>query len=345
MAGQTDIGLPGLTGAYRLRWKRRRFLFRIWRKKLELTAVADRTKAIAPSDILLFATVRNEMQRLPYFLQHYRNLGVRHFLIVDNGSTDGSAAYLRAQDDVSLWSTDHSYKLSRFGMDWIGWLQLRHGHGHWCLTVDADELLVYPDVETRALSDLTAWLDRAGQHAMGALLLDLYPRGPVTAPSPDAARDPLSHLQWFDPDGYRSKRHPYYGNAWIQGGVRERMFFRDAPERAPSLNKIPLVRWDRRFAYVSSTHQILPRRLHLDYDLNRPDHVSGVLLHTKFLPDIGARSAEETQRRQHFENSALYQDYYRDLQQGPTLWQEGSARYFGSHSLVQRGLMSKGNWV
>ena len=35
--------------------------------------------------------------------------------------------YLLAQPDVSLWSTDASYKAARFGMDWINHLLRRHG--------------------------------------------------------------------------------------------------------------------------------------------------------------------------------------------------------------------------
>ncbi|MEC7668014.1 MAG: glycosyltransferase family 2 protein, partial [Pseudomonadota bacterium] len=128
--------------AYRMRWTRRRLLARAWRKRRQLTSVGDRTDAIAPDDILVFATLRNEAVRLPHFLSHYRALGVRHFLIVDNHSTDNTAAFLRDQPDVSLWTTADSYKKSRFGMDWLTWLMIRHGHGHWCLTVDADELLI-----------------------------------------------------------------------------------------------------------------------------------------------------------------------------------------------------------
>ena len=51
-------------------------------------------------------------------LDHHRKLGVRHFLIVDNASTDGTAQLLD-QPDISLWTTSASYKASRFGMDWL----------------------------------------------------------------------------------------------------------------------------------------------------------------------------------------------------------------------------------
>ena len=335
----------GLWHAYRLRWKRRRFLFRIWRKRKEITVSVDRTAQIGRDAILAFATVRNEIVRLPHFLDYYRKLGVSHFLLVDNGSDDGTAAYLADQPDVSLWSTTHSYRLARFGMDWLGWLHLRYGNKHWCLTVDADELLIYPACENRDLKELTAWLDQEGQMSFGALMLDLYPKGPLAATSYAPSDDPVAALGWFDADNYRDQIHEYYGNLWIQGGVRERMFFANEPARAPTLNKTPLVRWSWRYAYVSSTHQILPTRLHDVFDFEGDSKVSGVLLHTKFLPTVGAKSQEELTRGQHFQNTALYRDYHQSLAANPDLWYAGSCRYEGPEKLVELGLMSKGHWV
>lgn len=141
--------------ALRLRWKRRQYLARAFRKRRQVRVVCDRTKTIKPGAILAFVTIRNEGVRLPYFLTHHRKLGVEHFLIVDNDSDDGSRDWLAGQADVSLWVTGHGYKQARFGLDWLTWLQRRHGHGHWCLTLDADEIMVYPYWESRNLRALT----------------------------------------------------------------------------------------------------------------------------------------------------------------------------------------------
>lgn len=175
----------------RLRYKRKRLLFRAFRKRHELTCLADRTGAIAASDILVFTTLRNEQIRLPYFLRYYRELGVRHFLMVDNGSDDGSTEYLLAQPDVSLWRTEASYKSSRYGIDWINWLLRKYGTGHWTLTVDPDEFFVYPFCDTRPIDALTDWLDTYDIRAFPAMMLDMYPKGPIDAVPYRAGDDPF----------------------------------------------------------------------------------------------------------------------------------------------------------
>ncbi len=335
--------LTSLREAYRLRLKRRRFLLRAWRKSRELSALQNRTAQITATDILCFATVRNEALRLPYWLDYYRRLGVGHFLIVDNASDDGTASILANQPDVSLWATSDSYKKSRFGIDWLTWLHRKYAHGHWALTVDADELLVYPDSGTRNLHALTGWLAKHDIASFGAVMLDLYPKGPLSKAPYQAGQDPLEVLPWFDPTT-RSKPNQRFGSLWIQGGVRERVFFPERPERAPTLNKVPLVHWKRDYAYVSSTHHMLPRRLNRVFAAQGVSQPTGVLLHTKFLHNICEKSIEEMTRKQHFENSSLYVNYYESLIGDPDFWGEGSVEYRDTTQLEHLGLMSKGDW-
>jgi hypothetical protein len=66
----TDLWL-----AYRLRWKRRRYLFRAWRKAAQLRQV--KRGAFGSDAVLAVLTVRNEMLRLPYLVLiqfRYNNL-------------------------------------------------------------------------------------------------------------------------------------------------------------------------------------------------------------------------------------------------------------------------------
>ena len=330
--------------AYRMRWKRRRLLFRAWRKRRQISAAVNRTGAISADDILLFSCVRNEAARLPFFLKHYRSLGIGHFLFVDNDSNDGTAEYLADQADVSLWKTRASYRLARFGMDWLTWLMIRYGHDRWCLTVDADEILIYPNWKKRGLADLAAWLDGRGMRAFGAMMLDMYPEGALAEHPYVPGESPFDVLCWFDAQGYSTKYQPKLENLLIRGGVRERIFFQQEPERAPTLSKTPFVHWHRRYAYVSSTHSLLPPFLNHVRGPQAEDLPSGILLHSKFIDRVVERSRVEQQRNEHFENGALYRAYYQSLTQNPVLWCEQSCRYESWTQLEELGLMQRGEW-
>ncbi len=296
-------------------------------------------------DILLFSTVRNEAVRLPWFLDHYRRLGVGHFLFIDNASDDGTRELLLDQGDVSLWHTGASYKRSRFGQDWITALMLRHGVGRWCVQVDADELLVYPHWQTRPLPALTEWLDRSGQRSFAAMLLELYPKGALGAQAYVPGTDPLTLLRWFDAGNHVLRHNPLLDCLLMQGGVRARNFFGTTPNRAPTLTKLPLVKWGRDSVWVNSTHSALPRALNRVYATYGGICTSGGLLHTKFLPLVVERSAVEKARGQHFGNAPVFADYYDAVMAAPDLWCAASTRYHGWRQLERLGLISRGGWV
>jgi hypothetical protein len=331
--------------SYRLRLQRRRWRIRAFRKRRELHPVANRTADIKPSDLLLFSTQRNEGVRLPWFLKYYRDMGVNHFFFVDNGSDDGSLDYLAQQPDVSVWTTEAGYKRARFGMDWMNWLLMRYGHNHWCLTVDPDELFLFPFCDTRPLRALTDWLDASSIKSFGAMLLDMYPKGRLDQQPYLPGQNPLEIASWFDAGNYAIQKNPTFGNLWIQGGPRARMFFADEPARAPALNKIPLVKWNRRYAYVSSPHNLLPRGLNQIYDEWGGEKASGVLLHTKFLDTFGAKAEEELSRKQHYGASREYLAYAEAIKDNPDLWCKWSEKYINWRQLEILGLMSKGNWA
>ncbi len=337
--------MSGIFTRYRLRWLRRRWRFQAYRRRRDLYPVRQRTHGISGGDVLLFATLRNERIRMPYFLSYYRALGIGHFLIVDNASDDGTREYLAAQPDVSLWTTGASYKRARYGMDWINGLLSQHGHGHWCLVVDADEFFVYPYSDTRPIRALTDWLDASSVRSFSAMLLDMYPKGPMTAQPYAEGQDPFEIAQWFDTGNYTFLKNELYGNLWIQGGPRARVFFADDPEKAPALNKIPLVHWDRSFVYARSTHMLLPRGLNFVYDAWGGEKASGILMHAKFLDILAAKTDEEMRRGQHFASSTEYRAYKAALDRQPDLWCKWSERYINWRQLEILGLMSKGNWA
>ncbi len=328
-----------------MRLRRKRHILRAQRKSGELRSVQNNTRRIREGDVLLVSTFRNERIRLPFFLEYYRRLGVDHFLFVDNASTDGTLNYLEGMEDVSVWYTEASYKKAGFGIDWMNGLKRKYAHGHWVLVADPDEFFIYPFCDTRPITALTDWLDNSGIRSFSAMLVDVYPKGRLDAQPYREGQNPLDIACWFDSGNYSVKRNPEYGNLWIQGGPRRREFFADNPKKAPALNKTPLVKWDRRYAYVSSTHTLLPRGLNRVYEVDGGEKASGALLHAKFLDTFQGKAEEELERREHYGGSVEYEAYAEQMRNQPDLWCKWSEKYINWRQLEILGLMSKGNWA
>jgi hypothetical protein len=331
---------------YKLRIKRKKLKLRAARRgRRDLTSVENRTPSLQKSDIVLITTLRNERKRLPFFLDFYRNLGVNHFLIVDNGSTDGGREYLAAQPDVSLWTTTESYKRAGFGVHWMNYLLRKYAVGRWILCVDVDEFFVYPHCDTRPLGALTDWLDACSVRSFGTLLLDMYPKGKIQDARYHDGDDPIRTAPYFDAGNYVYSMNAKYKNLWIQGGPRQRVFFADKPSFGPALNKIPLVKWGRANMYISSTHVILPRSLNVVYASDGSQKISGCLLHTKFIDSFIELAEDKALRSQHYAGGREYK-YYEKLTDVETdLFTPESTKYRNWQQLSDLGLMSTGGWA
>ena len=297
-----------------------------------LTRLDARAIPVRPNEVRCFATVRNEAVRLPHFLDYHRNLGIDRFFVVDNASEDGSAEYLLAQSDVHVFHTSESYATSRFGVAWLNELLDGHGVGHWTLTLDADELLVYPLSETVDIHRLTSFLSQAQADGLVTFLLDMYSRAPIRETSYSPGSPFLAACRYFDRDTYHQKDA---NGIPVRGGPRHRLFWRghERPKPSPVLKKGPLVRWRAGLAYEASTHLIA--------DLRLPRTVTGALLHFKFFADLYTNAEKETERKEHWDSAAQYAAYWSVLEQNPALsaFFEGSMRYENSMQLVETGLL------
>ena len=298
---------------------------------------------IEKNDILLFSTMKNETFRLPYFLQYYRDLGVDHFIFIDNDSDDGMMEYLRDQKDVSIYYTDKSYKESHYGIYWLNYLLKKHGSHHWCLTCDPDEFLVFPHIDSRDLKKLTNYLDSCQLKSFFAPLIDMYSDTYVDKTFYNPGDNPFMVCPYFDKDGYIFHRYnSNYRHYNMQGGVRQRVFNKENPKLSPALHKIPLIKWKNHYAYVSSTHVAIPRFLN---ENNNTNLTTGVLLHFKFMDKIIKKIDIELDAKQHWDDSYEYKQYNKVLKEKTLLFDENiSCEYKDWHTLKDLGLLNLGNW-
>ena len=285
------------------RWEalRRRLVFSVSepvratvRTALKRSEVHDVTvrPELASAGIVAVLVVKDEAVRLPFVLDYYRRLGVDHFVVLDNRSTDGLRALLAPEPDVSLFAAEGVYGRSRFGNDWLNGVLGRHCVGKGVLWIDADELLVFSERPDATLPELVAELDRRGRRSFHTLMLDMYSDRAADENVVGPGDDPLDVCALYDRSGYVHYTDPHTRTTWIKGGVRGRLFFPDV-SRGPALNKTPLVRWRRHYHFLKSAHELWPAHL------NGGGPVEGVLLHFKFTSTSVRKMVDSEVRSQH----------------------------------------------
>ena len=129
-----------------------------------------------PDVLGLFSIMRDEMWFLPAFLDYYRGIGVRQFVILDDGSLDGTREHLLAQPDVVVLASEYGFgaparvshvpvlgsllpflgKEIRAGRAYKELIPQRYFKGKYALYADADEFLFLPP----GLSSLAQVIDR-----------------------------------------------------------------------------------------------------------------------------------------------------------------------------------------
>ncbi|MCH8617138.1 glycosyltransferase family 2 protein [Sphingomonas sp. SM33] len=279
---------------------------------------------------LVISVVRNEGPRIGEFLQHYRGLGAAHFLIVDNGSTDGTRETLVAEPDVDLFATDQPFDAaSKHG--WITRMIQEYGD-RWYLLADADEHAVFDGANN--LREVVRAAERLRLRRVRGALLDMYGDGPIGASKRGSEERLVDAYPYFDPDGYVEQREVALTTR--VGGPRKRALSSVDPDLEPQLTKYPLFRL-RPEDTVVSPHYIHPPMV------GEEDPCWLALLHFKFDVDGRMRIADAVRRGQYWRNSYEYRVYQKAIEQEPdlTFMTERSRRYRGPGDLVALGIIEE----
>ena len=300
-------------------------------KKSSLRRIDKNNINIKESEIIAFSCVRNEILRLPYFLEYHRKLGVDRFIFIDNASTDGTKDYLLSQHDTNVFYTKASYASSKCGIDWLNQLLSEYGTNHWILTLEPDELLVYPLCESVNLHELTKYLDTTGAQAMKTLLIDMYADKAIKDTCYKTGESFLEYCRYFDRNSYFNLDED---NIATIGGPRSRLFWEgyNRGKPPPYLVNVPLVKWHNDINYVSGTHFMADVKL---------TALTGVKQHFKFFSDFYEYAKTEAYRKEHWDNASEYATYWDVLSKKPRLsaMYDGSIEYQDSMQLVNLGLM------
>lgn len=276
--------------------------------QLELISSAKRLRDVLAEPPHVMVPVRNEKVMLPHFLAHYRRLGAGGFLIADNCSEDGTREYLLEQPDVALFSVDTEYRHSHYGVAWQQALLGNFCIGRWVVLADADEFLVYPDCENRALADFLAEIEREGADAVRIGMVDMYPFGSLDEAN-IARLTPFEAAPWFD-------RHPlkpwrlgsgYYSNSVSYvSALRHRLDPQAEPNAFTSV-KTALVRYQSWMHFSRGLHDAAGVTLSARW---------AWFAHFKYHAGFAERVRTEIRRGQHFSDAKEYRRYQAMLAKG-----------------------------
>lgn len=196
---------------------------------------------------ILFCVIKNDVDKLKYFFEHYRKKGIEVFVFLDNHSTDGTLEYLLQQKDTIVFESAQEYTSAR-RVAWINRMVGMYGENEWCLVVDSDELVDYIDSEKYSFSDITKRAEKQGIKRIEGFMLDMYSEeGLFNSKQKD---DWYLNNIYFDKDSYELKS--WMHGLIIRGGPRKRVFQRDM-----QLSKYPLFYFGKE-DFIASSHYMIP---------------------------------------------------------------------------------------
>ncbi len=186
--------------------------------KIRLVKKRQQKKKEADSKYLpvLICVVKDEQEKLALFFSHYRKLGIKEFVFIDNMSTDKTMEFLMKQKDTEIYSVHQKFR-GYVKEGWINRILAEYGFCRWYLVVDVDELLVWPQIETRSLEEVIRVLQERKQYRPLAIMVDMYSKDILFKKE---SQKVFKEYCYFDKDTYYWKDN--YAVNILSGGPRER---------------------------------------------------------------------------------------------------------------------------
>lgn len=171
----------------------------------------------SPTSPVVLVVVKDEIDRMNLFFEHYRALGVHQFLIIDNNSTDGTREFASSQKDTRVYLINDLFQTQK-KVAWIEKILTITGYDRWYVVVDSDELLDYVGSETHTLENLIDSRPKSECDYIQGFLVDMYAENPVFSVSCKYKEIPKV-FNLFDKDTYYRE-----GSIFVYGGPRHRVF-------------------------------------------------------------------------------------------------------------------------
>lgn len=252
---------------------------------------------------ILFCVIKNDMEKLPYFMEHYRRLGVEVFIFMDNDSTDGTREYLCGQYDTIVYNSKQEYSSAR-RVAWLNRLIAMYGNNKWCLIVDSDEFVNYIGSEENNLTEVIKIAKQRNFNRIQGFMLDMYSKDGLFKKNEQDSF--LSTNRFFDRSSYELKGSDK--GLLIHGGPRKRIF-----KNNMLLSKYPLFYFGKNDV-IANSHYMVP------VASIKSCLVGVVLCHYKFIDDADITKIKEAVKNENYaSNSEDYKKYLAAIQKEESL--------------------------
>lgn len=331
--------------------KNRKFFFRYtWPLKLaalragrQLCRVFGKPDGRKIGSVIAVVPYYGDHRMLPWFLGYYRKLGVRLFVFLDISADKDLPGRLESATDCAVW---HPKGFMHPGktIDALNHLRHLYARNKWCLSVEPYDFLVFPKCETRHIRDLTDFIESEQRRHVFAIVVDAYGDGPACEMRASDDVSPFEQLPYFDRFGYQTAAGEALDVVPILGGVQRRYLYGDEPQRAPALNRIPLLKltWD--CYYLASTRVVVPARFNTPHSEWHSTTTACLLRYALLGSEMPLHLAKQAEPAQ------LHPDTITPLFAGSeamvsaTLKNQGSQKFGSSRDLLECGLINNGQW-
>jgi Glycosyl transferase family 2 len=293
------------------------------------------------NELIVLCTVSNGLPWVKSFVEHYFSLGVKHIVLLDNDSTDGTVEACSRYDGVTVLCTKAPYKTHQLHMR--RYLIDRFGNEGWSLFVDMDEHFDYPYSDIIPLDSLLGYLNSKAYTAVTAQMLDMFAESPLSVRKHKPVETWKAEHRFYDISDVKRINLPEEGDLLrrnvfesdevavrLRGGVRERVF-----GFSPFLTKYPLTFSDGTIQGRQRPHKIFNARI---------ADLTCVLFHYKFYglslqgywkTSIDMKDKENPQRRR------VYEQYMESLEDDTDLQikRESAKEISSVNELLENGFL------
>lgn len=269
-----------------------------------------------PDELMVICLVRDGELYVNSFIKHYAQMGVKHVVLLDNGSTDRTIALAKKYANVTILRSPLPFK--RYKMALRHYLIRYFGQqDRWLLYVDIDELFDYPYSDIVKLPQFLGYLRQGRYTAVVAYMLDMFSEQPLTAIKSHVEDDLKAIYRLYDiadivrMDYYFPRNElPTNEIKAYFGGIRRTLF---DPQAITGLvlTKHPLFLLDGHLnPLFVHEHSVQNARI---------ADVTAVLFHYKFLGDFKARTTRAVEEESYYNKSSEYKKYLKVIKHNPNV--------------------------